>query len=187
MNKLAVLSLPLILSLTACGGGGGGGGGVVGSGGGGGGGGGSQPDSNVALSSAGASASATYDNGNAGLVNDGDTSTSNFWAGNITGDSVTIDFGSVKDISSITVHTNATSFSSNNPDKRIEISEDGNTWSLTAQPIGGDLRCAGLSIGSSRIACTLAERTDARYIRFVTTASSNVGLIQVYEMEVQGR
>ena len=185
MNKLATLSLPVILLLTACGGGGGGGGGVVGNGGNGGDS--PQTDSNVALASAGASASATYDNGNAGLVNDGDNSTSNFWAGNITGDSVTIDFGSVKDITSITVYTNSTTFNSTNPDKRIEISEDGNTWSLTAQLTGGDLGCASASMASGRIECTLADRTDARYIRFTTTATSNVGLIQVYEMEVQGR
>ncbi len=180
------LSALLVTLLTACGGGGGGGstpsnstpgGGVTPP----------QNDVNVALASQGATATATYDNGNADLVNDGDTTVANFWAGNISGDYVTVDFGSSKNVASITVYTNDTGFSSNNPNKVIEVSNNGTTWLTTADLTGGDLRCSSLSMGNGRIACTFENRTDLRYVRFTVTAQNNVGLIHVYEIQAQGR
>lgn len=176
------LSAFVITLLTACGGGGGGGtpsnsnpGGST-----------PQTDSNVALASQGATATATYDNGNADLVNDGDT-TSNFWAGNITGDSVTVDFGESKNVASLTIYTSSTSYSSNNPEKIIEVSNNGTTWLTTAVPLGGDVGCSSLSMGSGRIACTFENRTNLRYVRFTVTAQNNVGLIQVHEIQAQGK
>jgi len=148
---------------------------------------GSSSDINVALQANGGSATASYDNDNAGLVNDGDTTTSTFWAGNVINDAVTIDFGSSKNISSITIYTNSTTFSSSNPDQLIEISSNGTNWRTTAQLVGGDVPCSSSSLGSGKVACTLTSRADARFIRFRVTATADIGLIQVHEIEVQGR
>ncbi|MDQ8037492.1 MAG: hypothetical protein REI12_08725, partial [Pedobacter sp.] len=111
MNKLkfmAALSVAA-MSLTACGGGGDSGGGSSGGG---------APAAttpvNVALPANGATVAATYGLGTlSGFANDGDSvTTTNFWAGNITGDTLTVDFGRLRNITSVVVYTNDTSFNS---------------------------------------------------------------------------
>src|SRR6218665_1120093 len=113
MNKGICLSVLCAVAflLTACGGGGGDSGDGAST----------TPTAatpvNVALPANGASLSATYGLGSiAGFVNDGDsTTTTNFWTGNITGDTVTIDFGKLRNVTSVTVYTNNTSFNSGSP------------------------------------------------------------------------
>ncbi len=142
----------------------------------------SSTDSNVARSG---EVSASFNEDDADLVNDGVTS-GLFWGGNIASDFVQIDFGELKSVSSVRVFTNATGFDSMNPDKWIELSEDGLNWMTTAQPADGDLACGTYSSDADSIYCELATRFDAQYIRFRLSAVSP-GTIRVYEMVVSGR
>src|SRR5690606_10653879 len=167
----SVALLALSVSLVACGGGSSGSDAVVSAA--------SSKPANVASAEKGGVATASYDAGNAGLVNDGDTTTSNYWAGNVKNDYVEVEFAKTRSVSEFTVHTNAT----NNTDTRIEFSEDGVTFtavSLVSQ-------CFSLSLGSNRIACTLATKVKAKYVRVVVVASSGVGNRRIYEIEVTGK
>lgn len=145
---------------------------------------------NVALPSNGASVSATYGAGSIdGFVNDGDsTTTTNYWAGNISGDSVTIDFGRIRSVESVTVYTNDLSFSSASPKKVIEVSLDGNTWLKTAQITGGDIACPTFTTSSStgRIYCAFASAQSLRYFR-VRVPSATPADQHIIEMEAMGR
>jgi hypothetical protein len=177
MIKKVLLSAVLSSTLVACGGGGSS----------------SGPDStpaaverNVALAANGATVTATYYEDGAGLVIDGDTAESTFWSANITGDSLTIDIGSVVSLSDITIYTNDTSFSSSNPTKVFEISSEGNNWLKVAQITGGDIPCLSLSTGSGRILCEFTEPVHARYIRATITSATSPGLIQIHEIEATG-
>ncbi len=141
-------------------------------------------DKNVALTSNGGTATATYDNGSARFVNDEDTSTSNYWAGNITNDSVTVDLGSIFQVKKIIIYTNDTSFSSTNPSKVIEVSSDNSNWSTTGNLFGGDIPCPTASAGNGKIVCEYFSEQSFRYIRVTITASQNIGLINLHEIEV---
>lgn len=184
MNKMkfmAALSVLAITGLTACGG--------------------AEPSSgdpaggtpaaatpvNVALPGNGATVAASYGLGTlSAFVNDGDNSTTtNFWAGNITGDTLTIDFGRLRNITSVTVYTNDTSFNSGAPAKYIEISADNVTWKKTAQITGADVSCFIYTSGSGKISCTFAVAQSVRYFRVRITSASPAGQ-QIVEMEAQG-
>lgn len=152
LRQAAVMGIAVAM-LAGCGGssGGGNGGGSTGGDSGGG------VTGNVAAQSKGGVATATFDGGNAGLVNDEQFSVvdgSNvgmFWAGNIIGDYVSVAFPS-NAVTQIIINTNAT----NNQDTEIQVSEDGESFS-TLNLFGGD--CPGLVIGSGRIRCTFPPRT----------------------------
>lgn len=145
-------------------------------------------DSNVALASAGAVASANYNGVVAGKVIDGDTSTSEFWSGNVTNDFVSIDFGQTRSIIEIYIYTSDTSFNSAQPNKLIELSADGNNWFSTAQLSGGDISCQNFSLNATRIYCRFSARQDVRFFKFTTKASgNNAALLNVYEMQAIGK
>ena len=134
---------------------------------------------NVAAAANGGVADASYDAGNAGLVNDGDTTTSNFWAGNVQNDYVEVEFDKAYTVSAFTVHTNAT----NNTDTEIQFSTDG----VTFTDINLFTQCQSLTIGSGRIACALASTLPATHVRVQVVVASSVGTRQIYEIEVMGR
>jgi hypothetical protein len=141
------------------------------------------------------SATASYDSSNASLVTDGDSSTSNYWSGNIPGDNLTIDLGEINKITKIVVHTNETSIFTNNPSVTYELSPDGVNWSKTLLPSGGDIPCKyQFAVGSSKITCDVRPGIDGlvqnnsveyRYFK-ITVNAANVGLIQFYEVEITG-
>lgn len=138
-------------------------------------------DQNIALASSGSLATASYDNDNAYLVNDGDQTTSLYWAGNVTDDYVTINFGSEKQLSELTVYTNSTPPS----DWLLELSNNGIAWQTTALTAGGDIECPPV-VSTGKVSCVFASATYAQHVRLRITAVSNIGLIQVYELEAQG-
>lgn len=142
---------------------------------------------NVALPVNGATVAATYGLGStSAFVADGDnTTTTNFWAGNIIGDTVTIDFGRLRSVSSVTVYTSDTSFNSGSPAKYIEISADNTTWLKTAQVTGSDVGCSSYSAGSGKISCTFPTAQSIRYFR-VRVTSATPGTQHIVEMEAQG-
>ena len=141
------------------------------------------------------SATASYDSGNANLVTDGDSSTSNYWSGNIPGDNLTIDLGKTSKITKIVVHTNETSILTNNPPVTYELSLDGVNWSDTLLPSGGDIPCNyQFAAGLDKITCDVRpgingfvqnNSVEFRYFK-ITVNSPNVGLIQFYEIEITG-
>lgn len=134
---------------------------------------------NVAAAANGGVADANYDAGNADLVNDGDTTTSNFWAGNVQNDYVEVEFDKAYTVSAFTVHTSAT----NNVDTKIQFSTDGVAFTdvnLAAQ-------CSTLAFGANRIACTLTSTLSASHVRVQVVAASSVGTRQIYEIEVMGK
>ncbi|MGH8493141.1 MAG: discoidin domain-containing protein [Moraxellaceae bacterium] len=142
---------------------------------------------NVALPANGATLAATYGLGSiASFVNDGDsTTTTNFWAANIVGDTVTIDFGRLRNVTSVTVYTNDTSFNSVSPAKYIEISSDSTVWKKTAQLTGGDVGCSSYSAGSGKISCTFSATQSVRYLRARVTSATPGGQ-HIVELEAQG-
>jgi len=146
----------------------------------------SSSDLNVALSG---TASADFDDANAGLVNDGITASASYWAGNALNDAVEIDFGELKDVSEIRVYTNKTSYDAMNPELRIELSVNGASWLSTAQPAatGADLECSTYSSNADRIGCVLANRIDVQYVRVRTINASNPGSVFISEIQVFGR
>jgi hypothetical protein len=141
------------------------------------------------------SATASYDSDNADLVTDGDSSTSNYWSGNIPGDNLTIDLGKANKITKIVVHTNETNISTIKPSVTYELSLDGTNWSETLLPSGGNIPCIyQFAAGSSKIICDVRPGIDGlvqnnsveyRYFK-ITVNSANVGLIQFYEVEITG-
>ena len=144
-------------------------------------------DINVALASNGASTFANYNDTQASKVNDGDTSTSEYWSGNIAGDYVRIDFGKIRKVNEISIYTSDTSFSSSQPNKLIELSIDNQNWSTTAQISGGDIACSSLSLNALKITCSFSNRQQARYLRFTTKATgASAALLNVYEMQAIG-
>ncbi len=139
-----------------------------------------------------ASATASYDTGNSGLVIDSDSTGSNFWSGNIPGDNLTIDIGKTYEIAQIIVHTNETSIWTTSPPVTYELSPDGENWSETLLLSGGDIPCTyEFSISSGKIVCKISRAysnipaVEQRYFR-ITVNSDNVGLIQFYEVEITG-
>jgi len=141
---------------------------------------------NVSLAANGGSASATYGGTMANFVNDGDNSTTtNFWAGNVTGDTVTVDFGSLRTVTEISVYTNDTSFNSGSPKKYIEISADNATWKKTAQIVGGDVACSTFSAGSGKIRCVFSSPQSVRYFRVRVTSATPADQ-EIVEMEALG-
>lgn len=142
---------------------------------------------NVALTANGASVSATYGNGStSNFVNDGDsTTTTNFWAGNVADDAVTVDFGQLRQVTEVTVYTNDTSFSSASPAKYIEVSADNSSWQKTAQVTGGNIGCSTFSSGSGKIRCVFTTQQSLRYFRVRVTAAGPSAQ-HVVEMEALG-
>lgn len=128
---------------------------------------------NASLAANGGSVSASYGGATANFVNDGDTATTtNFWAGNVSGDTVTVDFGATRTVTEVSVYTNDTSFDSGSPKKYIEISADNLSWKKTAQIIGGDVGCSTYSSGSGRIRCVFSAPQSIRYFRVRVTAAT---------------
>ncbi len=141
---------------------------------------------NVSLASSGASVSASYGGATANFVNDGDSATTtNFWAGNVSGDTVTVDFGATRTVTEVSVYTNDTSFDSGSPKKYIEISADNLSWKKTAQIIGGDVGCSTYSSGSGRIRCVFSAPQSIRYFRVRVTAATP-STQQIVEMVALG-
>jgi hypothetical protein len=141
-----------------------------------------DPDNleNVALQSNGGTASASYDNGNADLVNDGDTNTATWWAGNATGDTVTVAFDQEYDIDEFTIYTNLP----NNSDTELQISTDGSSFDSIAY--FGDCD-QSLSLGSGRIACNFVDQKPATHVRLEITDTDNPGMVQIHEIEAMGK
>ena len=151
---------------------------------------------NVSLAENGGSVVATYGGAMANFVNDGDnTTTTNFWSGNIADDAVTIDFGlsrtitnnheQSRTITEISVYTNDTSFNSVSPTKYIEISADNSTWKKTAQIVGSDVSCSTFSSGSGKIRCVFSTPQSIRYYR-VRVVGAAPASQQIVEMEALG-
>ncbi|PCJ45967.1 MAG: hypothetical protein COA99_03760 [Moraxellaceae bacterium] len=137
-------------------------------------------------------ATASYDSSNALLVLDGDTSFANFWSGNIPGDNLVIDLGSVMPIAKITVFLFDPKASMN---QTYGLSKDGVVWRETMQLSGGEVPCTtGFSIGPTKVSCKPGVASSsgnaadgayqARYFR-ITMNKSNV-VFQVYEVEILG-
>lgn len=143
---------------------------------------------NVALPVNGATVTATYDPlVTAAFVNDGDSTTAaNFWAGNVTGDTVTIDFGQLRSVKSVTVYTNDTSFNSTSPAKYIEVSANNTSWQKTAQPTSGDIACSSFLADAVKIRCTFSAAQSIRYFR-VRIDSATPADQRIIEMEALGR
>lgn len=140
----------------------------------------------VSMAANGASVSATYGGYTTNFVNDGDTiTTTNFWAGNVTGDTVTVDFGSMRTVTEISVYTNDTSFNSGSPEKYIEISDDNAQWKKTAQVVGGDVDCSTFSAGSGKIRCVFSSPQSIRYFR-VRVTSATPATQEIVEMVALG-
>lgn len=140
---------------------------------------------NVALSSNGASMTATYNQESAANVGDGDTGTSTFWAGNIAGDQVTVNFGRVAKVTDVTVYTNNTSYSSSNPAVQVELSLNGQSWKTTMIPSfggGADIGCPTWNAGSGKLSCTFSSEESAQFLRITT----NSGSVSIYEVEATG-
>jgi hypothetical protein len=141
---------------------------------------------NVSLAANGSSVAATYGGAMASFVNDGDnTTTTNFWSGNIADDAVTIDFGLSRTVTEISVYTSDTSFNSGSPTKYIEISADNSTWKKTAQIVGGDVSCSTFSSGSGKIRCVFSTPQSIRYYR-VRVVGAAPASQQIVEMEALG-
>lgn len=141
---------------------------------------------NVALSSNGATIAATYDSDNAEYVIDGDTTEDFYWSGNINSDSFTIDFGEVVDLSDITIFTNDLTFSTSNPNKILEISEDGDAWKRTSEVSGGDVPCLNSSTGDGKMYCEFMLIQRVRYIKVTITTNDSPELIKIFEIEATG-
>ncbi len=143
---------------------------------------------NVALPVNGATVTASYDPlVTAAFVNDGDSTTvANFWAGNIPGDTVTIDFGQLRSVKSVTVYTNDTTFNAVSPEKYIEVSANNTNWQKTVQPAGGDIACSSLLANAVRMHCAFSAAQSIRYFR-VRIDSATPADQRIIEMEALGR
>jgi hypothetical protein len=140
---------------------------------------GGNSDINVALASNGSSISTNYDNQQSKVI-DGDTSTSESWAGNAINDYVKIDFKKTRFLKEIKIFTND---NANQANKRIEISTDNSTWKTTAQSSGNDIDCTSFSTNTTNITCTYSSRQQARYLRFTTLTTD---LLNIYEIQAFG-
>lgn len=166
--------------------------------------------SSVLLTSAdnGATISATYDNEHALDVVDGDISEATYWVGNITGDSLEIDFGKVVHLSDITIYASNV-FTGRNDIWVVELSDDQVNWTRTFVSGGGNpdyLYCnaAAFIPAENKMVCNydvISERNDSancyyadiegvqsRYMRIRITESdaSEIPHIKIYEVEVRG-
>jgi len=169
--KMKLISISLILGLlTACGGGGSGHSTSS-----------NSITGNLALPTNGAEVSATYDEDSAAFTTDGDNTTSLYWAGNIADDAVTVNFGSVAEVTEISIYTNDLSFDSTNPNKYIEISIDAETWNTTGLT-SVDVTCSEFSIGDGKVFCKFKEMQEIQYVRVRVMN----GDINIYEIEVMG-
>jgi hypothetical protein len=179
MLKIHQVSMIILASavLSACGGGGDNGGALPSVS--------VTPPFNVALPINGASVSATYGGATASFVNDGDTTPSQYWAGNSALDTVTINFGRLRRVSSLTIYTNDTSFNSGSPKKYIEISADGLAWKKTAQITGGDVACLNFSTNAGKISCEFATPENIQFLR--ARIMSDFSNQKIIEMEAMGR
>ena len=147
---------------------------------------GGKTDINVALVSNGGSASANYNTVSAPKVNDGDTSTSEYWSGNVVGDAVTINFGRSRFLKEIRIYTNEAILNPIVAISLIELSVNGDDWFSTAQGSGGDINCQTLFSSTNKITCTYSSRQEARFLRFTTKRQLDPGLVNVYELEAIG-
>lgn len=147
---------------------------------------GGKTDINVALASNGGRASANYNNVSAPKVNDGDTSTSEYWSGNVVDHAVTIDFGKARFIKEIRIYTNEAILNPIVVISLIELSINGSDWFSTAQGSGGDINCQTLFSSNNKITCTYSSRQESRFLRFTTKRQLEPGLVNVYEMEAIG-
>lgn len=145
-----------------------------------------EVDINVALTSNGATTSATYDSPQASVTIDGNASTSLFWAGNITGDSITVDFGSSKALSQLDIYTNDANLNELNASKVVELSTDNATWNTTAETSGGAITCQQLNSSGGHTLCNYNLRQSARYIRITIEALTAIGLENVHEIQATG-
>lgn len=170
-----VIGLITVVSLSACGGSGGGApSGASNT---------KEVTHNVVLTSNGSSISSSYNDVSAKYIADGDTTTSNFWAGNISGDNLVIDFGQAAKLSDISVYTNNTSYNSSNPAVKVELSMDKQAWKLTMNPYGAsDIACPTWIVGNGKISCKFSSDESARYIRVTT----NAGTVHIHEVEATG-
>ena len=175
---LKLIGLALLLSVTACGGG-------------------SENDGsrfkknnntkevsqNVALASNGGSIqSATYDSNAAKYAIDGDTTTSNYWAGNTADENFVISFQDSAELTKVDVYTNISTGERSNPPITIEVSTNQRTWrTLVGTPSNGGIQCSNSAFSGNKFLCFIANE-DARYIRIGT----NSGDVNIYEVEVTG-
>ncbi|MGR6871956.1 discoidin domain-containing protein [Pseudomonas sp. HK3] len=175
---LKLIGLALLLSVTACGGGGDNDG--------------SrfkknnntkEVSQNVALASNGASIqSATYDSNAAKYAIDGDTTTSNYWAGNTANENFVIGFQDSAELTKVDVYTNISTGDQTSPPITIEISTNQRTWrTLVGTANNGGIQCSNSGFSGNKFLCFIANE-NARYIRIGT----NSGNVNIYEVEVTG-
>lgn len=136
---------------------------------------------NVAAASNGGVATASYDNGNAGIVNDGDNDISYYWAGNIQDDYVDVEFNKTYTIYKIIIYTSAMSTA----DATVQFAQASGGGAYTDISLLTD--CYNLSMGSGKIDCRLNTPLVGTHIRFKITASSSVGTKKVYEIMAFGK
>ena len=139
---------------------------------------------NVAFVSNGASIkSATYDQEGAKYIIDGNISTSNYWAGNTSNESVVIEFEKTAKTTRIEVVTNATTYNLTNPAIVLELSTNNRTWrSFMAATNDGGIQCNEWELSSNVLSCTLSNES-ARYLRLKTNSNK----INIYEVTVIGK
>jgi hypothetical protein len=137
---------------------------------------------NVAAQDSGAVATATYDSGNAGLINDAIFDLVNgvnaglYWSGNTKGDYATIALDGSYLVSQVTMYTNRT----NNIDTSIQYSADG--IGFTSISLFSD--CFSMQMGSGRIACTFGSAREMSHLRVLINA--NAKSTRIYELVAMG-
>lgn len=137
---------------------------------------------NVALQANGGVATATYDNAGAVRVNNGDTTTSDFWAGNIQNDLITVAFDGSYDLTEIKIHTSA----ANNFDTKLQISSDGVTFTDVSYYGGaGDCESLVISNSSDTVTCGFFPERAASHVRVVILNATPV-TVPIYEIEATG-
>jgi hypothetical protein len=172
---LKAIGLVAIISLNGCGGSGGGTpSGASGT---------KEVTHNVVLSTNGALISSSYNDVSSKYIADGDSTTSNFWAGNIPGDNLVIDFGQTAKLSDVSVYTSNTSYNTSNPAIKVELSTDKQTWKRTMNPYGAsDVSCSTWAAGEGKLFCVFSAEESARYMRVIT----NDGSVRIHEVEATG-
>ena len=181
-NNISRTCRPLIaavmapLFLMACGGGDGNSSGVF-----------DAVDSNIALASKGSSTTASYDAGAAPSLIDGDRTAAASWSGNVSNDSVTIDFGRERFVRNLRLYTNSVASSAANADIEIEFQPNSGAWQTTGYDSAVDVPCNTYTAGADDQYCTFSSRIRARRIRLTITAPSiEVAAIALYELEATG-
>lgn len=121
---------------------------------------------NVALQGNGATATASYDNDHAHIVNDGFLGVKPYWAGNAQGDHVTIKFDDLYLLRNIKIFTgeNVTNL------LKIRVSMDGNSY--TDVDLGnGTPSCDDVDVvsdgGLGTLVCSFNGGVTARFLRIV--------------------